>query len=108
MAHKKPIHFVKVGNKSYPYSLTVDKRKKLAHFLCEEANIEQKFALDEIPELLQLLPEHIREEQKYRVRQDSVLRFRVSGKEKLEIEKRAKEKGFKNISSYLRAVALAN
>ena len=101
----KTSHHISVKGKSYLYTLKTIS-KNFTHVECREAAIDQEFANKDIPELLALLPEHIKAEQEYRARQDAILRFRVTGKEKLAIEKKASTAGFPNVSSYLRKVAL--
>lgn len=74
--------------------------------ICEAAAIDQPFLNEDIPALLMDLPNLILAEKEYLERQTEVIRFRVSSEDKKEIEKKAARKGYKNVSSYLRDLAL--
>ena len=97
--------FAMANNKKYPYSLKVG--KKWTYVECKAAKISQKFLTEDIPALLVDLPELIIGQQEYEKKQSHVLRFRCNEEERREIEKRAVQKRFPNISAYLRALALS-
>jgi len=99
-------HAIIVRNQKYPYSITPKRGTKIAKVVCDAANIKQDFELEDIPALLLDLPALIQEEQAYRAKHDTVLRFRVGMAEREKIAKRAREQG-QTISEYLRKRALA-
>jgi hypothetical protein len=78
--------------------------------VCKSANIEDRFPNDEIPRILARLPQIIREQYGLveGAPQTEMLRFRVTEKEKNEIEHTAREMGYASVSAYLRDVALQN
>ncbi|MBI5411873.1 hypothetical protein HZA43_01715 [Candidatus Peregrinibacteria bacterium] len=102
---KKSVHFIMVGKKKYEYSIE-SLSKKIVFFECDAANIGQQFLTEDIPALLIDLPELIIGRKEYEKKQNQVLRFRCSAKERREIEKRAIQKRFPNISAFIRALAL--
>ena len=75
---------------------------------CEAANIAQEFLNEDIPALLIDLPNLIMSEKEYGKQQSEIIRFRVSHEAKKNIEKRAVQKGYTSISSYLRDLSLGN
>lgn len=103
---KKSEHYIVVNNKSYPYSISPSDDKEMPYFKCKAARINQKFLLEDIPALLIDLPEMILDEIEYRAKQKDVIRFRVTQEDKNIIAKKAQKNGFKNVSSYLRFLAL--
>lgn len=107
MKRKKQItqHFVTVHNKRSSYSL-MSVNKKVIHVECKDANIDQDFLNEDIAALLIDLPNLILAEKKYNSEQSEVIRFRVSAQDKKKIEQKAFQKGFKNVSMFLRSLAL--
>ena len=105
MSQKTSIHFVTVNNKKHKYKIRKI-NKDTSYFECNSASIGQPFLNKDIPELLLHLPEHIIEERRYRKENKEVIRFRVSQKEKDAIKIKARKKGYKTISAYLRDIAL--
>ncbi len=98
-------YYINVNNKKYAY--TLKKSGAQATFvICEAANVEQKFLNEDIPALLRDLPNLILAEQQYKNQQDQVIRFRVSDEDKKLIMKKAYAKGYKNLSVFLRDLAL--
>lgn len=99
---------ITVNNKKYTYSLKrID--KKTTRVLCKAANIDQPFHNEDLAELLFYLPDYIVEEENERKREGKeFIRFRVSGIEKKRIQKNAFKRGYTNVSSFLRALALDN
>lgn len=75
---------------------------------CEAANIAQEFLNEDVPALLIDLPNLIMAEKEYNKQQSEVIRFRVSQEVKRNIEKKAVQKGYPSISSYLRDLSLGN
>ena len=97
-------HTITINNKKYPYRIKKGKGG-IFHFYCKSANINQKFHEDDLAELLLDLPQWITERQTETVK-ESYLRFRVKKEDKKKIQKIAVNKGFNNMSDYLRCVAL--
>lgn len=95
-----------VKNKSFPYSIEKNKDGSI-HIVVKSAKINQSFLPEDVPNLILDLPNLILSEQDYKEKQNEVIRFRISGKEKIKIEKKALEKGYHSISKYLRDIALS-
>ncbi len=95
---------ITVKNKHYPY--TLEKRETgVVHMICKAANINQEFLAEDVSELILDLPALIVAEQNCNQTQDTLIRFRVSAKDKRLIEKKALEKGYDSVSKYLRDLA---
>lgn len=103
---KKIKGYITVNNKKYSYTLS-KKTKKTVFFECVEANVSQEFLSEDIPNLLIDLPNLIIAEKKYKKNQTEIIRFRISSKDKKEIEIKATKKGFGSVSGYLRELALS-
>ncbi|MBU1992354.1 MAG: hypothetical protein ABH856_02290 [Patescibacteria group bacterium] len=105
----KSKHYITVGNKKYVYTLRSYKDEIFEDgifFECNAANIAQPFLREDIPALLVDLPELILEEKRYRAEQKEIIRFRVAPEDKKAIEKKAVQKGYASVSSFLRDLAL--
>jgi hypothetical protein len=100
-------HTITFNNKKYNYSIKPI-NKKMVHFKCEAANIDQEFLAEDIPALLTDLRNLIIAEKLYQESEKKVIRFRISPEEKKEIEKRAAKAGFSNVSAFIRHLALNN
>jgi len=100
-------HYITINNKKYFYILKPAK-KSTTLVECEAANINQEFLNEDIPELLNDLPDLILAEKKYKKQQSELIRFRVSPDDKKQIEKIAVNKGYTSVSGYLRDLALGN
>lgn len=98
-------HSVTVMGKKHAYKLST--KGKVTHVTCDAAKIDQEFLNEDIPALLSDLPNLILSEKKYQKKQDAVIRLRVSGKEKLAIQRKAQKQGFSSVSAYIRERALA-
>ena len=98
-------HTITFNNKRYNYTIK-PLNKKMVHFKCDAAGVDQEFLAEDIPALLTDLPNLIISEKLYLESEKSVIRFRVSEKDKKEIEKRAAKAGFPNVSAFLRHLAL--
>lgn len=99
-------HSVTINNRKYSYSLTfVDKKTTLV--ACKDANISQEFLNEDIPTLLLDLPNLILSEKEYKKCQEEIIRFRISPEDKKLIEQKAIKKGYSNVSSFLRDLALS-
>ena len=97
---------VTVKNKQYPYTLE-KKRGGVVRMVCKAAKIDQEFLAEDVSALILDLPALIVAEQKHEDAQDTVIRFRVSARDKHRIEQNATEKGYDSVSKYLRDLATA-
>ncbi len=96
---------VLVKNKKYAYFITpVD--KEVCHIFCEAAKIDQNYLIEDLPLLIEDLPNLIIAEQEYEEGKETRIQFRVTIEEKKEIEKKAVKSGNKTVSEYLRGLAL--
>ncbi|MDX9970378.1 MAG: hypothetical protein RBS56_00520 [Candidatus Gracilibacteria bacterium] len=100
-------HFITINNKKYSYTLKPIS-KSTTFVECEAAKIGQEFPNEDIPNLLNDLPNLILSEKNYKNQQSEMIRFRVSTSDKKTIEKNAIQKGYKSVSVYLRDLALGN
>jgi hypothetical protein len=98
-------HTIILKGESYPYTLKKH-TDGTTTFVCKSALLNQKFADEDIAETISLLAEYIQLATVRAMKQDAVVRFRIGGKDRLRIEKRAKAEN-KTISAYLRERALA-
>lgn len=96
---------ITVKNKIYPYTLEKT-GKGTIRVVAKGAKIDQEFLSEDVSEILLDLPNLIIAEQKYEKSASNVIRFRVSEKEKIHIEKKAIAQGYASVSGYLRDVAL--
>lgn len=96
---------VTVKNKQYPYML--EEKGDAVRIVCKAAHIDQEFLAEDVSRLVLDLPELIRAEEAHTATQDTVLRFRVSARDKQRIEENAHKKGYSSISKYLRDLATA-
>lgn len=99
-------HYVIIGNRKYGYTLTPTRR--VTTLVCRSANINDRFANDEIPRVLSNLPRLILDALNAAETQSEVMRFRVTPEEKEQIAHNAIESGFDNISAYIRSKLLEN
>lgn len=102
---KESRHYMSLNNKKYFYTLKSVGKNKI-HVVCEAAKIDQIFLAEDIPILLIDLPNLILAEKEYKQRQSEIIRFRLSAEDKKAILQKANKKGFTNISSFLRSLAL--
>ncbi|MFH1890218.1 MAG: hypothetical protein ABIJ91_01465 [Candidatus Kuenenbacteria bacterium] len=98
-------HFITLNNKKYPYALKPSE-KDVTFVKCEAAKISQEFLNEDIPNLLNDLPNLILAEKNYNKEQIEMIRFRVNPKDKRLIEKKATQKGYSTVSAFLRDLAL--
>ncbi len=103
---KTPLeHFITIRNKKHSYTLrSAGKGTTLVE--CESANIEQEFLNEDIPGLLSDLPDLILAEKKHKSQSSEMIRFRISSQDKKTIERKAIQKGYASLSSYLRDLSL--
>lgn len=98
-------HYITLNNTKYFYTLK-ETANQTTFIECEAAKISQDFPNEDVPELLIDLPDLILAEKKYKKQQDEIIRFRISAEDKKRIEKKALQKGYTSISSFLRDLAL--
>lgn len=98
-------HYINLNNKKYYYTLKPG--RDTTFVTCQDANIAQEFLNEDIPGLLNDLPNLILAEKKYKDKQNQTIRFRISPQDKVRIEKKAVKQGYSSISSFLRDLALS-
>ena len=98
-------HYLTLNNKKYFYTLK-NAGRKVTFVHCEAADISQEFLNEDVPDLLNDLPNLILAQKKYNKQQEDVIRFRISTEDKKLIEKKALKKGYTSVSSFLRDLAL--
>jgi len=98
-------HYLTVQNKKYTYIIT-PQTKETCLVECQGANLKQEFLNQDIPALLNDLPNLILAEKEYKKAQSEIIRFRVSSQDKKKIETKAIQNGYNSVSQYLRALAL--
>lgn len=98
-------HFITLNNKKHFYEL---KKKNSGSTIikCPDANLNQEFLNEDIPALLNDLPNLILAEKKYQASQTETIRFRLKPQEKKLIAQKALKEGYPNVSSFLRHRAL--
>jgi predicted DNA binding CopG/RHH family protein len=94
-----------LNHKKYPCFLTPT-GKSATHVVCKAANIDQDFLNQDVADLLLDLPNLVLAEQEHKLKQNEVIRFRVSSEDRIAIEKRAAKEGYGSISGFLRDLAL--
>ena len=105
---KKSIeHTLTFKNKKFTYEL-IPASKKTSWVKCKVAHLSQEFLNEDIPKLLNDLPNLITAEQEYHAQKSEMIRFRISQEDKKQIEKIALKKGYSSISKYLRSLALGH
>lgn len=105
---KQPIkHYITINNRKYHYTLkNIDGKSTVVK--CDAAKIDQEFLNEDVPTLLNDLPDLILAEKEYNKQQTEVIRFRISPEDKKKIEKKALKKGYTSVSRFLRDLALGN
>lgn len=99
-------HSILFNNRRYDYMITYQD-EEMCFFECQAANIAQYYPSEDLATLLKELPELIITEQNYRKdAQNLRLQIRVTKEEKDAIEKKAHRAGFRNISTFMRDIAL--
>ena len=95
-------------NRRYPYTLSeafTEDGEKFITFSCDGLGLVQDFLVEDIPELIRDLPNIMEIHQNYKqeLRQEKVVRFRVSELDRQKIEAKAKAQGFPSISAFVRS-----
>ena len=102
--------YIPYGTKKYPLIITKAEHPDLINepwairVKCKIANLDQYYDMEDLWDLIAMLPEII-EEQKSLKRQD-FLKIRITWQEKMRVEQLASQNGYKNISAYVRDKAL--
>lgn len=99
-----------VKGKNYPYFITshMDPEDgKLFLLESPSARIKQDFDAEDLAGVLENLPDLVQECQKRLEGQSTRMAFRISNKEKREIEKKVTERGYRNTSEFLRNLLLS-
>jgi len=104
---KKIVASITINNKKHTYSLE-EKRRGIVFVECKDANIAQNFLAEDVASLLIDLPNLIIAEKEHIKKQSSVIRFRVSSKDKEKIERKAVKEGYDSVSDYMRFLASAD
>jgi len=73
---------------------------------CKQAGLKLRVPNEQVPQVLGELARQIIANKEQGESQSEVLRFRVTPAEKQQIEQKAHDDGFENVSSYLRYVAV--
>ena len=98
-------HSITIKNKRHEYYLET-KKDGVTRVRCVSASIDQDFLNEDIPALLQDLPNLIIAEQKYVKAKNTVVHIRMRTDEKEKLEQKAIKSGFNSISGYMRNLAL--
>ncbi len=106
---KKSTTYVKYKNKYYPYNIDLLDSDGSIDIVVPDLDFRVGYILEDLPDFLDdfenILDTHM-ELKSEENKQKTVCRFRLSNSEKDIIEKKAHEKGFRNMSEFLRHVAL--
>jgi len=94
-------------NKRHSYELLPHKNGKHTRVICKTARIDQDFDNEDVLPIIEDLPNIISAKQTFLKQRDKIMKFRVNQQEKETEEKKAREKGFDNVSEYLRTLALS-
>ena len=102
--------YIEVWTKKYPLIITSCANKKdikagAIHVRCDIIWLNQGYLKQDLPLLLEDLPDMITELQQEK--KDTNIPIRFSAKERLQIEEKAKQNWYKNISSYIRETVLS-
>jgi len=97
---------ITVNNKKYFYTIKKYHNESV-YIECKSAEVAMECLNEDIPRIVFSLPKLIIETQKPKEKNNEpVIRFRVTKEEKIEIQKRALERGYKDVSRFLKAIAL--
>lgn len=105
MMSKTTQHTIVIKGVSHPYSLR-DNGDGSTTMMCRDARLNQPFANEDLAETIRLLPEYIKAAQEFMAKQDDMIRFRIKGRDKQKIEKKARAAGV-SLSTFIRERALA-
>ena len=99
-------HYIEIKGEKHKYDIIPNSDNKTSRIVCHSAKIDQDFLNEDIPALLNDLKNLIIAEEKYENSLNKTIRFRASLKEKETILKNVKKYWYKNMSDFLKAVAL--
>ncbi len=98
----KTVYSITVKNKRHQYSIK-DLKNGLIYVDCPDAGISQRFAKEDLAELLIDLPTWILDYQAHlSTKKETVVRFRLKVEEKVLLEKKAHKEGYSNLSKFIR------
>ena len=105
------MNFFIYRNRRHEYTLSrpfEEDGEKLVHFTCPKLGLEQDFLAEDIPALILDLPNLVEANEKHNqeLKQQTVLRFRVSAQDRQRIEANAKAQGFASVSAFARSKLL--
>lgn len=106
----KNIIYIPYWTNKYPLYITKSTdpedewNDNIVHLECKEAWLDQDYLLEDLWALLEVIPDLIKEQKEKRKK--DVINLRITREEKDKIETLANMKWYKNISSYIREVAL--
>ena len=99
-------NYIEVDNKKYSYFIEpLD--NEVSKIICKFAKIEQEFLNEDLVWLLKDLLNLIKAEKEHKEKKENFVRFRVSRKEKLLLQEKAKNSGFKTLSAFIKDKILA-
>lgn len=99
-------HYIEIKGIKHKYDIIPNSDNKTSRVICSSAKIDQNFLNEDIPALLNDLKNLIEAEEKYMKSLSKTIRFRASAKDKEIIQKNVKKYWYKNMSDFLKAVAL--
>jgi thermostable 8-oxoguanine DNA glycosylase len=99
-------HYIEIKWVKYNYTITPNADGESSKIICAWANISQNFLNEDIPALLNDLKNLIVAEERYKRNLTSTIRFRASKIEKETIKKNVKRYGYKNMSEFLKKIAI--
>ncbi|MDQ7009360.1 MAG: hypothetical protein Q9M94_03665 [Candidatus Gracilibacteria bacterium] len=102
-------NYIEVDNKKYSYFIEIVD-SEVSKIICKSAKIEQEFLNEDLVGLLKDLPNLIKSEKEHKEhkeKKEDFVRFRVSKKEKILLQEKAKNSGFKTLSAFIKNKILA-
>ncbi len=98
------IFIIPVWVKKYPLTITKTTEKWVVHIKCDWANIDQSYLEKDLYLLFEDIAWMIKEHQLEK--KDNVFQIRLTAKQKLELEKNAKNHWYNYVSDYVKAQCL--
>jgi len=94
-------NYIKIWNKNYWYIIEeIDSEK--SRIICKSAKINQEFLNEDLITLLKDLPNLIKSEERYKEKQDSIVRFRISAIEKIKLQEKVEKSWYKTLSAFIK------
>ncbi|MDD3301914.1 MAG: hypothetical protein PHN31_00020 [Candidatus Gracilibacteria bacterium] len=100
------IIIIPVGTKKYNLYIYDTTEEEEIYIKCEGAGISQPYGKNDLDLLLKDLPGLIEDEQSQN--KTSVFQFRLTPKQRMQLEKNAKANGYDNVSEYVKNRCLVN